>query len=594
MSNNDQYMGLFLAEMEEQLEMLNQSVLALENSNQDPDILNRLFRVAHTLKGSSATMGFDIISDLTHHMENLLDDVRQGKIAVSLNLIDTIFACLDQLQTWRDILASGSDNLNHANELINRLNQIAKGELLPKETNNVEDTMELCMTQEILELSQQYQQQTTKTTNTPKNTKIIKQQGKQKTDNENTPTPGKSVEGNDYLRIEVGKLDVLMNLLGELVIDRARLGQIETEIENTIGGESADGLGEVTRHISIVTGELQECLLKLRMSPMSMVYGRLPRIVRDISHQLEKEVNLVMEGEETELDRTVIQNIFEPMIHLIRNSLDHGFESIEERLAAGKPAICQLTIKAEQVGGEILITVRDDGKGIDPERIRQKAIERGMITAQEAKIAKDTDVIYWIFDAGFSTSEEVSEISGRGVGMDVVRHKVDEMHGRVQIESVVGAGTLISITLPLTLAVVRALMVDVGGNTYTIPLVNVLETIRVPKKEVHKLGANPAIVVRGRTIPLIDLLEWSDIEDEAQEKKQFISVVLVSTGIRQAGLIVSKFIGELEVVVKPLDKYLGRIEGFAGATLLGDGSVSLIYDIPALVKGVDVFLKGAS
>ena len=707
MSNADQYLGVFLAEMEEQLDLLNHSVLAMEQSDNDPEIVNRIFRVAHTLKGSSATMGFETVSDLTHKMENILSDVRNGKLRVDTGLVDILFACLDQLQTWRIALAAGSEDLEPATNLIAQIeylggepkvepSDLPKWVLTPATLEqsmsysqqgwwigSVEITIEkscamqgvraylayskaielgevLASTPEIDELSEgDYHgnimlwiavpnasdieklrsaiiniaeiesvvispwsaeaEGLPIDTGTPEimidDVAATKQQdsgdfagGLKSSPNEgNLPgrqsserskaaaevdsSQGKPLEGNDYLRIEVSKLDVLMNLLGELVIDRARLNQIESELEIRNGGEVAESLSEVSRHVSLVTSELQERLLKLRMSPMSGVFGRLPRIVRDLSRQLGKDVNLVLEGEDTELDRTVIQNIFEPLIHLIRNAIDHGLETPEERRQLNKPPCGELLVKAEQLGGEILITVKDNGWGIQPDHIRRVAVERGMVSAQEAKVAKDADVIQWIFEPGFSTKNEVSEVSGRGVGMDIVRHKVDEMHGRIKVESAVGFGTTISVILPLTLAVVSALLVDVAGNSYTIPLGNVLEILQVPKQEVLNFGANSAVIVRGRTIPIIDLLEWCEVSLEQDDESPDISVVLVSTGLNQAGLIVSNFIGEQEVVVKPLDKYLGRVQGLAGATLLGDGRVSLILDVSALLQGIDVLHK---
>lgn len=686
MSLADQYMGMFLAEMDEQLETISQSILDLEKFNQNKEIMNRLFRAAHTLKASSATMGFMMISDLTHAMENLFDEIRNGRLEVNLNLINIFFNCVDQLQTWHNALKAGTENLEAADEMVAIVENIVTGKIEKKEVASFEYFPDLILNPEVVEVSNMYVQKgqwvgaigvkinqgcemlgvrayqvQSKAEQfceiiiaEPEINELMNCEGhkdvvfwiaisnreeveilrdailniseinevvivswipdtvtikiplvyEKPIDQENTtipdnkpilaPSQNKVSEGNDYLRIEVGKLDVLMNLLGELVIDRARLTQIEFELENTYDNEAIGLLGDVSRHISTITTELQECLLKLRMSPMSTVYGRIPRIVRDLSHQLNKEVNLILEGEETELDRSVIQNIFEPLIHLIRNSLDHGLETPQVRIDSGKLPCGDLIVKAEQVGGEILITVKDDGGGINPEVIRQVAIDRGMVNLIEAKSAKDAEVLQWIFEPGFSTRKEANEVSGRGVGMDVVRHKVAEMQGRIQLESVVGLGTTISINLPLTLAVIRSLLVDVGGNAYTIPLVSVIETLRIAKSEVHQIGnSNSAIIVRGRTISLINLLEWCGVQEGEDDLDSYLSVVLVSTGNRQAGLIVNEFIGEQEIVIKPLHKYLGRLQGFAGATLLGDGKVALIIDILSLIKETNVFLKSS-
>ncbi len=687
--DTSQYMGLFLSEVEEQLTTLNQSILSLEQSDSDPEVLQRLFRVAHTLKGSSATMGLDIMAELTHHLEDILDDVRHGKAKVSLPLVDALFACLDQLQTWRDELAAGAISLQPAPELLERLENVRSGS--EERLNLTKNLPEITFTEDIVLQSKHYLQQgwwvgavrvrlaedclmpavraylaynnarewgevlatspdtdlltegewqghltiwialpgeneiqgiydsimdiseiaevTLKDWSPESNLETIavdsrleksvleKSEPKVRENSEVEPqkleTASKISEVHDFVRIEVNKLDALMNLLGELVIDRARLNQIELELANSFGGEITDSLGEVSRHIATVSSELQERLLKLRMSPMSQVYARFPRMVRDLAHQLGKEVDFVLEGEDTELDRSVIQNISEPLVHLLRNSLDHGVEAPEERASSGKSRQAKVTVRAEQMGGEILISVRDDGKGIDTNRLRQIGVERGWVSTQEALVAKDADVLQWIFQPGFSTRHQISEVSGRGVGMDVVRHAVEKMHGRVELESVVGSGTLTRITVPLTLAVIRALLFEVGAYPYTIPLANVLETLRLCKDDIFQYGSRCAIVLRGRTIPLINMSQWcehsSKVEQSESTQSPYISIVLVAAGARTAGLVVDRFCGEQEVVVKPLGHYLGNPDGFAGATLLGDGRVSLIFDIPALLRGIEVF-----
>lgn len=673
-----QYMGLFLAEIEEQLLILNQSILELEKSDgEDSELLQRLFRVTHTLKGSSATMGFDILADLTHQLEDVLEDVREGKIKVNLPLIDALFACLDQLQIWREQLAAGKV-LQPAPELLSRLEGVRN---TPWEQPFDPELPQLGLSKEILEQSKffasknwwvgsvgvflendclmpgvraylaynnakewgevlatapdvhvlkkgewaghmllwmaiPHQEERDGLLSSILNLSEIREVVFERWEPDKLPTRPAEANQNelnglgpahesesegstnstikvrevhDFVRIEVKKLDALMNLLGELVVDRARLNQIESELESKFGGEVIESLGEVSRHISLVSGELQERILKLRMSPMSQVYSRFPRMIRDLAHQLGKDVELILEGEETELDRAVIQSISEPLIHLIRNSLDHGLETSSDRASRGKNPTGTVKITTEQMGGEIRITVRDDGRGIDPAEIRKTAVERGLLTALEARLAKDIDVLQWIFLPGFSTKSTVSEVSGRGVGMDVVRYAVELMNGRVELESEVNVGTEIRITVPLTLAVIRSLLVDVGNDSYTIPLANVLETLRLPKEDIFELGKNKAIVVRGRTIPLLNMKEWCGSFQEENRKNFY--VVLVASGSKQAGLVVDRFIGEQEVVVKPLGRYLGNVQGFSGATLLGNGRVSLIFDIPTLLRGIDVLMR---
>lgn len=670
-----QYMGLFLSEIEEQLLILNQSILELEKSGgEDSELLQRLFRATHTLKGSSATMGLDIMSDLTHQLEDVLEDVREGKIEINLPLIDVLFGSLDQLQVWREQLATGKV-LQPSPELHSRLESVRNRSrertfdlLLPKlelsqdiheqskyfirknwwvgsvgvfleneclmpgvraylAYNNAKEWGEvlaaapdlqvlkegewsghvllwmaiprpedrdslyssICNLAEVREVvfePWEYKEPLGPETNqTEFNSTGPIRESESKERAGSTPKVG---EVHDYVRVEAKRLDALMNLLGELVIDRARLNQIGLELESQFGGEAIESLCEVSQHISLVSGELQEKLLKLRMSPMSQVYSRFPRMVRDLALQLGKDVELILEGEETELDRSVIQNISEPLIHLLRNSLDHGLETPSDRASLGKNPKGTIKITTEQIGGEISISVRDDGRGIDPERIRKTALDRGLLSVQEARMAKDKDVLQWIFHPGFSTKSTVSEVSGRGVGMDVVRHAVEFMNGRVEVESEVNIGTEIRIIVPMTLAVIRSLLVDVGDNPYTLPLANVLETLRLRKEDIMELGKNKAIDVRGRTIPLLNMAKWcgGDIGSDNHKK---IPVVLVGSGGKQAGMIVDSFIGEQEVVVKPLGRYLGNVQGFSGATLLGDGRVSLIFDIATLLRGIDVF-----
>ncbi len=390
---------------------------------------------------------------------------------------------------------------------------------------------------------------------------------------------------NRTVRVDVELLDGLMNLVGELVIDRTRLFQIlslmETEHEMD---EMSQDLGRTSVHIARVTTQLQEQIMKARMLPVENLFNKFPRMVRDLSQKAGKEVDFIMTGQETELDRSIIEEIGDPLIHLLRNAVDHGIELPEEREACGKNRIGQLKLQAAHEENHIIITIKDDGKGIDPEAVRQSGIKKGLISEEQARRLTDKEAVNLIFMSGLSTVKKVTDVSGRGVGMDVVRNNIEKINGAIEIDSVVGKGTEFKIKLPLTLAIIRALLVSIGEAVYAIPLSTVTETIRIQKKQIEYVNNHEVIVVRGKALPLIRLRTVFGTYCSEDDEREKLFIVVVNLAGQQVGLVVDSLVGEQEIVIKSLGKYIGDVQGISGATILGDGNVALIVDVSNLIK----------
>ncbi|HWI54842.1 MAG TPA: chemotaxis protein CheA [Desulfobacteria bacterium] len=391
---------------------------------------------------------------------------------------------------------------------------------------------------------------------------------------------------NRTVRVDVELLDSLMNLVGELVIDRTRLFQILGTLESESElDEISQDLGRTSVHIARVTTQLQEHIMKARMLPVENLFNKFPRMVRDLSQKAGKELDFVMTGQETELDRSIIEEIGDPLIHLLRNAVDHGVEMPEDREAAGKNPIGQLRLKASHEENHIIISIKDDGRGINPEKVKQSAVNKGLISDEQAKRLTDKEAVNLIFMSGLSTVSKVTDVSGRGVGMDVVRNNIEKINGAIEINSVVGQGTEFKIKLPLTLAIIRALLVSIKKSVFAIPLSTITETIRISQNQIDYVNNQEVIVVRGKVLPLVrmDDVFGSKADDRPYDK---IFVVVVNLAGQQIGLVVDSLVGEQEIVIKSLGKYIGDVHGISGATILGDGNVALIVDIPNLVKKV--------
>jgi two-component system chemotaxis sensor kinase CheA len=397
--------------------------------------------------------------------------------------------------------------------------------------------------------------------------------------------------GATTVRIDVERLDNLLNLVGELVIDRTRLLELGRALRAELGEQPLlDELRETTLHLGRITDELQGEVMKSRMLPIGTVFSRFPRVVRDLAARQGKRVELVVEGQDTELDRSVIEVIGDPLVHLLRNALDHGIEAPSARVACGKPETARVRLAAEHVENSIVILVQDDGAGIDAERIRQRAIERGMITAEAAARLSESESVNLIFAPGFSTASEISDISGRGVGMDIVRTNVERLGGSVEVHTVLGQGTTFVLRLPLTLAIVQALLVRVAGGVHALPLSAVTETLRVPARDIQRLHRQEAILLRGRVLPLVRLDAVFGAGDGTRPADQNALVVAVRVGDRQIGLIVDALLGEQEVVIKTLGPVIGLVPGISSAAILGDGTVALIVDVVSLIQQVSARL----
>ena len=396
------------------------------------------------------------------------------------------------------------------------------------------------------------------------------------------------------MRVDVERLDNLMNLVGEMVIDKTRLEQLGKDLSDRYSGDEYVGtLVDATTHMGRITNELQEEVMRSRMFPVENVFNRFPRMVRDLAKKAGKKVNFVVEGKETELDRSVVEEIGDPLIHLLRNAIDHGIESVEDRVAAGKPEEGTITLSARHEENHIVITVRDNGKGIDGATVRDKALSKGLLTPEAAERLKDSEAVDLIFLPGLSTAGSVSEVSGRGVGMDIVKNNIEKLNGTVSISTELGVGSVFEIKIPLTLAIIRALLIGLDSRVFAIPLVSVKETIESRAEDVQTVRGREVIRLRGEVLPLLRLAEsyrslkppvFDDSAISNGEAATHSFVVAVRLGDRQVGLVVDKLLGEQEVVIKSLGEFIGDVDGIAGATILGDGSLAMIVDVNSLLR----------
>lgn len=697
-----QYLEIFIEESKEHLQSLNESLLQLENEPGNMPILNEVFRVAHTLKGMSGTMGYTRMQNLTHNMENVLSEIRNGHIVADSNLLDVLFKCLDALESYVDeITNTGKEGNEEYSDIINNLTNILSGKFNGPEKSETKDIKEseietpatdtigsVTSTDDFGEtidikdaLLTDFETNAVKEAfarnynvyqvhiflnhgcvlksarafivfraleshgdiikSTPKVEDIedekfefdftviviskdskevfekdllsiaevdqviiknvtisdgialsetqeqkaiqkpveIEEQISQDRNLDNgsddrdassktKPKAGKTV------RVDIDRLDTLMNLVSELIIIKTRLEGIERDKTN-------QNYNEAVEYLERITTSLHDAVMKVRMVPVERVFNRFPRMIRDLSRKLDKEIELIMSGEDTELDRTVIDEIGEPLIHLLRNAADHGLETKEERINSGKPEVGHVYLRAYQDGNNVVIEVEDDGKGINVNKIKQKAIERGAITHDGAANMSDQDIIELLFKPSFSTSENISDISGRGVGLDVVKTKIEALGGDIEVKSELGKGSKFIIRLPLTLAIIQALMVRLGEEKYAIPLNTIQNIEDVNVSDIQYVQKQEVILLRNQLIPIIYLEDILDVPKK--EQRDMITVVIVKKGEKQVGFVVDGLIGQQEIVIKSLGKYLSGIKMIAGATILGDGEVALILDINTLV-----------
>lgn len=686
-----QYLEIFIDETTEHLQSLNEQLLILEKEPDNTDTINEIFRAAHSLKGMAGTMGYKRMQRLTHDMENVFSEIRNGKMNVTAYLVDTLFQGLDALESYlSNIQESADEGTDDHQEIIDALNnvlteglnggkpeekaapaqQVAKSaepeteeQLLNKykeltfadyekhamakaldEGQNVFGlTVEIADTcllkaaraflvfkaleeigeviksvpdvqdieDEKFDLDFSLVLLTHKSLEEVKtavlNVSEIKAIGIGKVDfeyveeapqeaakNEAAAKAVKKVETkkdkpagkqtgkpvvNRSVRVDIEKLDVLMNLVSELIIAKnglVSIGSTEGETRNDAS------FNEQIEYLERVTTNLHESVMKVRMMPIESVVNKFPRMIRDLTKKLNKKMELYMTGEDTELDRTVIDEIGDPLMHLLRNAADHGLESNEERVAMGKPEVGSIFLNAYQDGNNVVIEVRDDGRGIDTEKVKNKAIEKGTITPEQAETMTEQDVIELLFRPSFSTAEKISDVSGRGVGLDVVKNKIEGLGGDIECKTVLGGGSNFVIRLPLTLAIIQALMVELGSEKYAIALGSIQTIEDIPKSEIKYVQTREVINLRGKVIPLVRLGNVLDVEPTGEEPES-LTVVIVAKGDKLAGLVVDNLIGQQEIVIKSIGKYINNNKIISGATILGDGEVALIIDANTLV-----------
>ncbi len=530
-----QYKEMFISEAQEHLQEMSRALLELEKNPENSDLLNQIFRGSHTLKGMAATMGYDAITKLSHQMEDVLDNLRKGEVKINTDIINILFECFDSLQLLVDEVVTEKEKGLDLSPISRKLEAIVTPEAAVPATPE--------------EKKPQQEQVKTKTATLEQKTESV--------------------------RVNIKQLDSLMNLVGELVINKAQLTQIGHK-------HKIAELSEVLSHVDRIATELQTQVLKTRMVPVSLIFDRFPRVVRDISKAHGKEINLEISGRDIELDRMILEELNDPMVHLIRNAVDHGIETPEERLKNNKSRIGTIHLTAARGKGFVTIQIIDDGKGIDLDKVRVTAVEKGIVTPEEAEQLSKRQLLMLICDSRFTTTKKVSDISGRGVGMDVVKTKIESFNGSLEMKSEKGKGTTFILKLPLTVAIIKALLVDIKDEIYAIPLSNISEIIYVKREEIKTVEKDEVILFRDKVLPLRRL---SDIFGEAREKQttQSLSVVAVEAGGREVGLVIDSFIGQEEIVIKTLGGLLKKVKGFSGSTILGNGRVVLIVDVNSLV-----------
>ncbi len=653
MDDLQEIMEDFLIEAFEMNEQLDQDLVELEHNPEDLDLLNRIFRVAHTIKGSSSFLNLNILTHLTHNMEDVLNRARKGEIKITPDIMDVVLRSIDLMKTLLvTIRDTGSDTNNgkenEIEEAVKQLQAITSQNLesakegtkeAPKKENEKEaqkeakeenkkeenqenkakaptakdfasdnplaDEPDLDYTNmsaeeveaEIERLLNKRQeadkerraqkkqeakpkQEVAPKTETPKAPKT-ETKAKAKADTEENKAPSIGVE--QTVRVDVRRLDHLMNLIGELVLGKNRLIRIYGDVEERYDGEKfLEELNQVVSSISAVTTDLQLAVMKTRMQPVGKVFNKFPRMVRDLSRELGKSIELIIEGEETELDKSIVEEIGDPLIHIIRNSCDHGIEPLEERRRLNKPETGKVQLSAYNEGNHIVIKISDDGKGLDPVMLKEKAIEKGVISERDAEGMSDREAFNLIFKPGFSTAKVVSNVSGRGVGMDVVKTNIEKLNGIIEIDSEVGVGTTQKLKIPLTLAIIQALLVGVQEEYYAIPLSSVLETVRISQDEIYTVDGKSVLRLRDEVLSLVRLSDIFKV-DAILESNSDVYVVIIGLADQKIGVIVDYLIGQEEVVIKSLGYYLKNTRGIAGATVRGDGKITLIVDVGAMM-----------
>jgi two-component system chemotaxis sensor kinase CheA len=583
----------FLVESEELLQHLDQDMVTLEATPRDTELLNRIFRALHTIKGTSGFLGFDPVVRLSHHAEDVLNDLRRGEIQLSRPMIDALLAARDQLGHMLADIRQGGLKQYEIDALLGELEAVRKPADVPLQLG------EILVNDRVIDpgaLKAVLLEQATSPEGPRLGELLVKKGLASPAEVGNALVRQKEVRKSrsdaeslaQTVRVDASKLDDLINLIGELVLERNRLVRLTGDL--SLGRLTLENLptvlGQSTSRLSSITEELQAAGLKTRMVPIENAFRKFPRLVRDVARTLEKEVELIVRGQDTEMDKTMVELVGDPLVHLVRNSLDHGLELPNIRTGAGKPRQGTIQLEARQEGDQIIIIVTDDGAGIDPDRVLRKAIERKLVTPERARLLSRREILDFIFLPGFSTVEKVNDLSGRGVGMDVVRSNLRKMNGTVELDSTLGKGTTILLRLPLTLAILPVLLVQVADEIYGLPLRSVLTTAGVRAEEIHQVESTEVLRLRGRTFPLLRLGKlFASKMEEADPNSQ--KVVILTVGDKQVALLVDHLVGQESTVIKPLSTYLHHCSSIAGATISGDGRVRLVLDPAGLLASAD-------
>ena len=626
----------FLVESFELIEQIDHDLVELESNPDDLELLNRIFRVAHTVKGSSSFLNFDTLTELTHHMEDVLNKARHGELKITADVMDVVLKSVDMM---KGLLVSIRDNGNDSSSGIDisqicpQLTAISEGQsptsatpapepaaadippsAIPEDIdpNTLSEDQINAEIERLLKVrkAEDEARRAAKASGAaaapatapaaapdkPDAADKPAAAAKPAGDGANAPAKASANASDQTIRVEVGRLDYLMNLVGELVLSKNRLLTIYNDVEERYDGEQfLEELNQVVSSLSLVTTDVQLAVMKTRMQPVAKVFNKFPRVVRDIGRDLNKQIDLIISGEETELDKSIVEEIGDPLTHIIRNSCDHGIEDPATRKAAGKPEKGTIELKAYNEGNHIVIEIIDDGKGIDAEAIRIKAVERGLISENEADTMSNKEIYSIIFRPGFSMAAKVTNISGRGVGMDVVKTNVEKLHGVIDIDSEIGKGTTLKLKIPLTLAIIQSLLVGTQEEIYAIPLANVNETVRVSVDNIYTIEGKNVLRLRDEVLSLVRLSDLFGVKQVLESGDQTY-VVVISVAETKLGIIVDNLIGQEEIVIKSLGSYLANIDGIAGGTIRGDGRVTLIVDVGVIMdmaKEVKVDIKSS-
>jgi len=636
MDDMKEIMEDFLIEAFELIEQIDHDLVELEANPEDLELLNRIFRVAHTVKGSSSFLNFDVLTELTHHMEDVLNKARKGELKITPDIMDVVLESVDMmkglLESIRDNGSDAAAGIDIKNICV-RLTQISEGEAPsaaaeapaaapapepvkePESATPAEEAAPEVSDAELSKLSdseveaeierllkvRKAEDQARRASKgiAPKSPEEIAPAtsaapapapkpapSRERDADKKVPAASSSsaVAQEQTIRVEVKRLDHLMNLIGELVLGKNRLLKIYDDVEERYEGEKfLEELNQVVSSLSLVTTDIQLAVMKTRMLPIAKVFNKFPRMIRDLSRDLGKQIDLEISGEETELDKSIVEEIGDPLVHIIRNSCDHGIEDPETRKAMGKPEKGLVQLKAYNEGNHIVVEIVDDGKGLDADMLKAKSIEKGIITEREADAMSEKEAFGLIFKPGFSTAAKVTNVSGRGVGMDVVKTNIEKLNGIIDIESEVGKGTVMKLKIPLTLAIIQSLLVGTQEEFYAIPLASVLETVRVPIDDIYTIDGKNVLRLRDEVLSLVRLSDVFGVNKVFDGGDQTY-VVIIGVAEAKLGIIVDTLVGQEEIVIKSMGDYLQNIPGIAGATIRGDGRVTLIIDVGAMME----------